>query len=162
MPTALSQLARLGAPTLIALFGIAALLPALDANSGALLSLLPWAIVLVLWLLFFRYWAPRLIARNVAKNDPSVKGVIYHRIADDGLHIRTSVATLTLAWSHILQVVETPDFLLYYYAPRNAYFTPRRAIPEATLQDLRDALHRLLGPRAHLAAGPTPSRPSGP
>ncbi len=162
VPSVSSRLERFGAPTLLALFGLAALLNVLNGHSGALLSLLPWGVILVLWLYFLRSWAPRLMARSVARNDPSVKGVIHHRIAEDGLHIRTDVAAVTLTWSHILQVVETPEQFLYYYAPRTAYYTPRRAIPEGTLEGLRDSLRRLIGSRAHLATGPAPTFPGGP
>lgn len=90
-----------------------------------------------------------------------MKGVIHRVIVEDGLHIRTDIAAATLTWSHMAHVVETPEQFLYDYAPRNAYYTPRRAIPEATIAGLRDTLCRLLGPRVHLMGGAAPSIPGG-
>jgi hypothetical protein len=113
----------------------------------AVVSAVPWVFILAVILLFFRWGFPWLAARLVQREDPSVKGDIKHIVSDHGFTIQTVAATVDLTWDHIRQVVETPDYFLWYHNRRCAYFTPKSAIPQSDLESLRSAV------RAHLVAG---------
>lgn len=111
---------------------------------------LPYALVLALVSVSLRWWAPRFAARRVAREDPSVKGEIRHTVSDSGFKVRGLAASVDLTWEHLAQVVETPEFFLYYYTKQWAYYTPKRAIPVADLAPLRDAIRSHVGDRARL------------
>jgi Zn-dependent protease with chaperone function len=116
-----------------------------------LINSLPYLLILVLLTTYLIWWAPRLAARQVQKQDPSVRGEIKHLTSDQGFSIRTVAAKIDLNWDHMAQVVETPEFLLYYYRPTGAYWTPKTAIPTADLPGLRATIRANLGDRARLA-----------
>jgi YcxB-like protein len=112
--------------------------------------ILPYALILILILVMVRWGTPWLAARRIQRNDPSVKGEFQHVVADSGVAVQTVAVTMELSWEHLQQVVETPEFFLFYYTSQSAYFTPKRAIPSADLPSLRDTIRAHMGTRARL------------
>ena len=138
---------------------------ALDPNHSAssiLVAGAPWVVIIGLWFGLLYYWLPRMAARRLSTQDPSTKAPIRHVISDSSFALTSSGAAVTLNWDYIKQVVETPDFLLFYYTNNCAYFTPRRSIPDTDLPALRDLLHRVLGPRARVPMATPVLTVSGP
>lgn len=128
----------------------------LDPNQSAMSILFssgPYIVMIGVWFGILYYWVPRATARRLSTQDPSTRGPIRHTITDTSFAVTSVSAATTLNWDHMKQVVETPDFLLFYYSNNCAYFTPRRAIPDADLPALRALLHRVLGPRARMSVG---------
>ena len=121
-----------------------------DSKSEAFLTALPYVLILVLLIFMTRWGSPWLAARRTQRDDPAVHADFTHSVNDRAFVIRAGGTTVELAWDHIKQVVETPDFFLYYYRPNCAYFTPKRVIPVADLPDLRAALRSHVGARARL------------
>jgi hypothetical protein len=122
-----------------------------ERRAISLLNWLPYLFVLVLMNVGVYWWTPWLTARQLQKNDPSVKGGDFRHITTDhGFTIRTAAATVDLTWEHIVQVVETPEFFLYYFRRNCAYATPKRVIPAPDLGDLRSMLRGRLGARARV------------
>lgn len=141
----------------IALVGILPLLFAsADRRMAYLASVTPWLIILGLWFGLLKWGLPWLAARQVAKHDPSVRGEIHHLVRETGFAVKSAAALVDLTWGHILQVVETPEFFLFYHTRNCAYPTPKRVIPPAELTSLRAALRQYIGDRAKLAE-PLPS-----
>jgi Zn-dependent protease with chaperone function len=110
----------------------------------------PYLLILVLMNLYLLWWAPWLAAKQLQKADPSVKGEFKHTTTDQGFSVQTVAAKVELTWEHILQVVETPAFFLYYFKRNCAYSTPKRVIPNTDLPALRATLRARLGTRALL------------
>src|ERR1051326_4108960 len=103
----------------------------------------------------YLYWgAPWFRARRVLREDPCAQDGVRHTIAPEAFFVRTSGVAVEVKWGHIVQVVETPEFLLFYFNKRGAYFTPKRVIPENDLPTLRASLLHLVGDRARLAHAP--------
>jgi hypothetical protein len=117
----------------------------------ALTNAAPWIVILVLWIWFLTWGTPWLAARRLQKQDPSVQGPFRHAVSERGFAVRTVAASIDLTWAHIVQVVETPEFLLFYYTKNCAYYTPRRAIPETDLTSLRADLRGYLSGKAILS-----------
>lgn len=121
-----------------------------DRRAAALAKAAPWIVILVLWIGFLKWGMPWLVARRLQKQDPSVRGLFRHSVSEDGFAVRTVAASVDLTWAHIIQVVETPDFLLFYYTKNCAYYTPRGAIPDSDLAALRADLRRYVSGKAIL------------
>jgi hypothetical protein len=119
-------------------------------------AVLPYAMVLVFLVIMVRWATPWLAARRVERNDPSVKGEFRHVIADGGMAIHTVAARVQLTWEHLANVVETPEFFLFYPTPHTAYFTPKRVIPASDLPALRDTIRAHVGNRARLLSSNRP------
>ena len=124
--------------------------PAATGSPGA-----PWAVsafgaLLLMWA-FYLYWgAPWLRARQILRDDPCAKDDVRHTITAEGFCARTGAVNVEIKWSHVVQIVETPEFLLFYFNKRAAYFTPKRAIPPPDLSLLRASLVEWVGDRARL------------
>ena len=107
----------------------------------------------LMFLLAYAVWLePWLRAREVSREDTSVNQDIRHIVADDALRIRTHSVTTDMKWELFKQVVETPEFFLFYVSRRSAVFTPKRAIPPEDLDPLRTSLRSYLGTRARLSS----------
>ncbi len=128
--------------------------PFANGSENASLTVFSIALVVLLLALYLLYWgAPWLRARQVLREDPCANEAIRHTVSADGFRVRTRSVAVDVKWDHISQVVETSDFFLFYFSKRAAYFTPKRAIPEADIRPLRTLLRQLLG-----EGGPTRRR----
>jgi hypothetical protein len=66
---------------------------------------------------------------------PLVRGQWTFELRPDGLTTRGPMMVTTVGWDAIQRVVETPEYLLFYYAKSCAYFLPLHAI--ATRADMQ-------------------------
>ena len=122
-----------------------------DRRGIAFINSLPYFLLLALPSALLLWWTPRLSARQLQKHDPSVGGEFTHRTTANGLAVRTVAASIDLTWAHVVQVVETPEFFLYYFQRNAAYYTPKRAIPPGDLPSLRETIAASIGTKAHLS-----------
>ena len=142
-------------PILVAAGVLMMLASAGDTDPSGASILLGIAVVCFL-VAVYQYWGrPLLTARRMLRDDPCAKDGIQHLVSADGFGVRTGAITVDIKWSHIRKVVETKDFVLYYYTRSTAYFTPKRVIPEADLPILRSSLKQWVGERATLSSAPS-------
>jgi hypothetical protein len=146
----------------VALLIFSAAIDRRHSAASILVAAAPWLVILGLWFGLLYWWFPRMTARRLAAQDLSTRAPIRHVISEAGFAVNANGAAITLSWDHIKQVVETPEFLLFYYTNNCAYFTPRRAIPDGELPPLRSLLHRVLGPRARMPDAAPVSVVAGP
>jgi hypothetical protein len=140
------------AVAMIVIIMLIALLGAMTEGLEAVLSLWPWAILAVAWVLFLTVVPPWLSAWQVSRNDPSIKGELTHHLTEDGYHIRGSAVNVDVKWPGVLRLVETNEFFLVFWSKAGAYYLPKRVVPADTIQLLRDVFVRELGDRACVSA----------
>jgi hypothetical protein len=119
----------------------------------------PWILsaigtVLLLWTAYLWWGAPWLAARRALREDPCAKDDVRHIVTPEGFGVRTGAVAIDVKWAHITQIVETKEFMLFYFTKRAAYFTPKRVIPQTELESLRPLLLQVLGERARLSSVP--------
>ncbi len=90
----------------------------------------PYTVLLTLWGFTLVPLSQWIAARRHMKV-PAVRGEWTFEIRSDGLTARGPMTTTTVSWDAIARVVETPEFLLFYYAKNCAYFLPTHAIATA-------------------------------
>jgi hypothetical protein len=117
----------------------------LQSVTGYLMFLAIMAVI-VSWHSLQPWWS----ARQVAKEDPCSGGDIIHIYSDDGISVRTHLASVTMSWKHIPQAVETSTFFLIYCSRRVAYYLPQDVVPLSDRAALRGLLRQQLGERAHV------------
>ena len=142
---------RFGLPAIGVVWALFALLTSLgdSATPGEVaFTLVPPAIVVIAGIWFLYWGSPWLSARQLSKHDPSVRGELHHIITEQGFGIRTVAASVDLTWAHVVQVVETSEFFLFYFRKAAAYATPKHAIPSEDLPRLRSSLGAWVGSRA--------------
>jgi|688.fasta_scaffold802347_1 hypothetical protein len=83
--------------------------------------------------------------RNLAAAGPQV-----YKLTDSGLEACSTGVTTTLKWDNIVEVVETREFFLFYFAASWALFLPKRVVPQESLPLLRMSLAQRVGARARL------------
>ena len=106
-------------------------LTALDGSSW-FAGVLPWLLVLLLWIAFIHWLGPFLSARAWARSHPEGHRTITYRFGDDGLYSESYLGSTIIRWHAIRRVVETSESLLLYLGWQRAVFIPRRALdPEA-------------------------------
>ena len=112
---------------------------------GVILLLVTLALVVV----------PRLLRRQVRRQfarTPSLREPQSFRFTDSSLQMGNALATTELRWDAITEAAETSDFLFVYYAPKRAYYIPKRVIGNR-LDDVRQFLRTRLGSRAAALSG---------
>jgi hypothetical protein len=95
-----------------------------------------------------------LTARRIKREDPCVDDEIRHILSPAAFKVRSKAIAVDVDWGHMVQVVETPEFFLFFFNKRAAYFTPKRAIPPTDLGGVRNSLREWIGSRARLSADP--------
>ncbi len=125
---------------LAALTQVIAILRASRHHASIALAIAEWApytVFLMLWgfaLIPFSQW----IAARRHMKVPAIRGEWTFEIRSEGLTARGPMTTTTVSWDAIERVVETPEFLLFYYAKNCAYFLPTHAIAtEADMHAVR-------------------------
>ncbi len=117
----------------------------------AAFGILPWVVILLLWLSLLWTWLPRASARAQLKFGAGPR----HLIVDaEGVDAGSEAARTVIKWPLILRAVETPEFFLLFYNAQCAYWVPKRAMGGgAELEAFRNRLRNALGERARLSAG---------
>ena len=145
---------RIGFPILLlaVLFGGRWLAGELAFNLVLVVSLLPWLLFLVLWIVLLRWGEAYLAARRTRRLDPSAQGTLTRTFSAEGFRIDGTGQSVVLTWKGVHSAVETPEFLLIFLNKVSAYYVPKRLIPTPhELQAVRDLLRANLGERAQLA-----------
>src|SRR5213594_1008501 len=146
---------RIGFPIVLlaVLFGGRWLAGELTFNLVLVVSLLPWLLFLVLWIVLLRWGEFYLAARRTRRLDPSAKGTLTRTLSEEGFRIDGTGQSGELRWEGIHSVVETTDFLLVFYNRLCAYYVPKRLVPAPVeLQALRSLCRAKLGERAQVWA----------
>lgn len=108
---------------------------------GTRTFLVPALMGLVVWLLWdaltprFERWQVRRALAGL----PSLQEPQAYTFDSDGLHMRNSLASGTVAWAAIVKAVETDEYFLLYYTDRCAYYLPKRVVGEQS-PELRELL----------------------
>lgn len=127
----------------------AALAP--DSGWGVILvRLVPWLLMVALWLaLFPRFLAPTS-ATVYEKQFSDWKHPIQAALNESGYEVTAFSGTTLRLWDAMPGVVETEEFLLILVAKQSAIYLPKRVIPAADLPAVRRFLREKLGDRARL------------
>jgi len=92
-----------------------------------------WPLVVCTWggaffgLPALRYWS----VLQMGANNLALRAPFEYEFGLEGFHIKTGQGEEFVRWAAILEVVETDDFLLFFYTRHCAYYVPKRAVPEA-------------------------------
>ncbi|HUG41590.1 MAG TPA: YcxB family protein [Longimicrobiales bacterium] len=98
-------------------------LTALAGEREVLLSMLPWAALLVLTLSLFRWGLPWLQAVQYPKK---AQGELQFWATNEELGQASPLGSSNAAWNSLEQVVESEDFLLFYLTDSSAFYLPKR------------------------------------
>lgn len=110
-----------------------------------------------LWLVFFggamalvQSLTPFLSARTYRRTHGCIAEDQVRAITPEGLEARCTDSTVSVRWSAVRRVVETPDFFLFFTTPRCAIQLPKRSVADPDV--LRRAVRSHLGERAEFTA----------
>lgn len=156
------MLTRLQREALLVLLGVAVVVMLL-ADAGAVYkasvgenqyvrpAIIVTALVFLgLWfLLHGAGWASALHQR---RTDSTIRHPIHHIFGEHGLRVRGKSAEVSLRWRGMRRVIETGDFILFYYTPGRAYYLPKRVASPESLAQLRALVRAHAGNIADLRA----------
>jgi hypothetical protein len=103
-------------------------LAALARGRSVIWSLLPWWLLMIFWLWLLTVGVRRMQARAYAKLHGQVPFDVQFTITDTGVRTESPIASTELKWPVIKRVVETKEFLLFFYNWQCAVCLPRRAV----------------------------------
>jgi hypothetical protein len=107
--------------------------------TGAFLALLQLAVP----------WLQRRQLRKVYAETPTLRGPQVYELDQAGLHIRGGSAVTSLGWDAVLEVLETKEGFLFFFAKQSGYLLPKRAVGDAAaLAELRAFVRAMVGARA--------------
>ena len=87
--------------------------------------------------------------RRAYAEPPGLQEPQRYELTAAGLVMSGGAASVTLGWEAILEVTETPEFYLFFFSKRCAYYLPKRVVGGAAEQrSLRTFLRMHLGSRA--------------
>ena len=104
---------------------------------------------LVWFLLHGAGWAS---AVHQQRTDSTIRHPIHHIFGEHGLRVRGKSAEVSLRWRAMRRVIETTDFILFYYTPGRAYYLPKRVTTAESLAQLRTLVRAQVGNIADLRA----------
>ena len=67
-------------------------------------------------------------AWQLKRHDPNVAHPITHFLDESGYHVTTRTTDIDLRWDGLHKVRETPEWFMFYYSRRLAYYLPKRAL----------------------------------
>lgn len=80
----------------------------------------------------------RLQAWQIRRVDPNLASPIHHHLTPEGVRIELRTTRVELGWEGMAGVRETPDFFLFHYSPRHAYYLPKRVLPPGEVDEVRE------------------------
>lgn len=108
------------------------------------MAVLPWLIILALWMLLIWQLSPRLNARAWAKHHTVGDQTITQRFTTEGLETTSHAGSSLTRWHVIRRVIETDEFLLLYFTWQCAVFVPKRALSAEQYAAIRARLEQVL------------------
>ena len=77
---------------------------------------------------------------------------------DAGIRASSLPGAVEIRWEAVQQVVETSEFLIFYWTAQVAHYLPKRAVPASDLPALRDVVRsKIASGRVHLLGEATRS-----
>lgn len=95
---------------------------------------------------------PRAQVRALRQKNRGAGGPHVYTLNDKGLEMAAPGATTTLTWDNVVEVFESREFILFYFAATWAQVLPKRAVQRDLMPSLRTALRQWVGARAHVLA----------
>jgi hypothetical protein len=87
--------------------------------------------------------------RRAYAGTPSLQGPQSYRFTDEGIEMANALARSNVRWDALVEAAETPDFFLFYYSKKCAYYLPKRVVGDLAAQALlREFVREHLGARA--------------
>jgi hypothetical protein len=124
----------------VVLLGIL-LYPLLRGEAGMLRAYIPWILLVIFWVVLFRWMLPHLNARAYRKLH---RGTLRLRLDEEGVESGCEVCSNRLRWNAFSRAVETPEFIFLFYSPQCAMYLPKRALGPGDGQRLRDTVQSRL------------------
>jgi hypothetical protein len=103
---------------------------------GILLNGGPWILISGFYL-FLLPLMLRSVARRATREEPALRGEQARILSADGLEARGHNFLQRLPWADIRRSVETPEFFLFFYNRRQAYYVPKRSLSEPDIATVR-------------------------
>lgn len=123
-----------------------------DPGPPTLAVMLPVTLVILVGLWAMLYGAGWLSALHQRRTDSTIQHPITHILGVHGLRVRGKSAEVALRWRAMKRVVETKEFVLFYYTAGQAYYLPKRVAEAGKLAELRALIRGQVGNAADLEA----------
>ncbi len=126
----------------LVLFGVASLVlfGAANARPELFWSFLPWMLIIGFWIALLRWGLPHLSAHHQRRQFFSTSPYVCLRVDEEGITTTCDATSTQIRWQGIQRVVETDEFLLFYFAKHCALYLPRRVIASMGERSLLDSL----------------------
>jgi len=123
-------------------------LGAIVGEQGNLLALLPWLVLIAIWVALLGGGFSWLTAWQLRRNNPHLTAGQVHEISPEGYRVRCGAVTSITEWAGIVRFVETADFFLTFPVRNAAYYLPKRCLDLTDIAALRSLTDRHLPPGA--------------
>lgn len=119
-----------GVVVVLVLGAVVAVATAVAGSLAEALPLTSLVIAVAALVLAFGRLAGLIQAWQLKRHDPNVGHPITHSLDETGFHVRARTTDIDLRWGGLHRVRETPDWFMFYYSSRLAYYLPKRALPD--------------------------------
>ncbi len=133
----LARIFFLSVAVVVALALALSVLAIVGGDPALAFPLLPLALAVAALSLLAPALVGRLQAWQIRRVDPNLSAPIHHRLTPEGVHMELRTTRVELGWDGMAAVRETPDFFLFLYSPRHAYYLPKRAVPVGEVEAVR-------------------------
>ena len=115
--------------------------PFQDASNLVLAWCIPVGVLAGLFL------GPQVQVQALRRRNRTAAGAHVFSLTDAGLNMSSLGASATLQWENVVEVFESREFILFYFASSFAQVLPKRVVPQESLPSLRAALAHWVGKR---------------
>jgi len=122
-----------------------------DGWSGVI-TILPWIVILVLWLALLGGGQAWIGAWHIRRNNRHLVAGQQHSLSDAGYRLRCGLIESTIPWAGFERLVETRDFFLAYPHKSGAYYLPKRSLTAEQTRQARELFKLHGGDRATVLA----------
>lgn len=127
--TGVRRVMKWGVVVVLVLGTVVAIATAIAGSLAEALPLSSLIIAVAALILAFGRLAGWIQAWQLKRHDPNVAHPITHSLDATGFHVRLRTTDIDLRWDGLHRVRETPDWFMFYYSSRLAYYLPKRALP---------------------------------
>jgi hypothetical protein len=140
------MLLRLGLIGLIVLM-VLALVGGATKGWAGLVAILPWVLIIILWIALLSGGQGWITAWQMKRNNPHIVAGQQHTVSDTSYRVHCGQIESTIEWPGFVRIVETQEFLLAYPQRNAAYYVPKRCLAPGQLETLRELCRRNTGDR---------------
>ena len=133
----LARVFFLSVAVVVALALALSVLAIVDGDPELAFPLLPLALTVAALSILAPAIIGRLQAWQIRRVDPNLGAPIRHLLTPAGVRMELKTTRVELGWEGMAAARETPDFFLFFYSPRHAYYLPKRVIPAGEVETLR-------------------------